>query len=109
MDDLTYSISHKKVKVPYRTRTVVLANLECTSSVPLIAQRTHSSVRFGTLRFSAVRSAVRYDGCDTRIPTRDRSRTGSRTAQQHVASLFVGVNNFVDRVTTLREIENACQ
>ena len=55
----TYTVSViKKVKVPYRTRTVLLANLERTSSIPLIAQRTHSSVRFGTLRFSAVRGAV---------------------------------------------------
>ena len=77
----TYSISHKKVKVPYRTRIVLIANLERTSGVPLIAQRTQSSVRFGTLRFSAVRcGTARYGGCDTRIPTRDRSRTGSRTA-----------------------------
>ena len=73
-------------------RNIVNPPLERTSSVPLIAQRTHSSVRFGTHRFSAVRGAVRYGGCDMRIQTRDRSRTGSRTAQQHVASLFVEVS-----------------
>ena len=48
-----YSISHKKVKVPYRTRTVLIANFERTTSVPLIA-------RFGSVRFDSVRcGAVR--------------------------------------------------
>ena len=34
------------IQVPYRTRTVLLANLKSASSVPLIAQRTRSSIRF---------------------------------------------------------------
>ena len=106
-----YSISHKKVKVPYRTRTVLIAYLERTSSVPLIAQRTHSSVRFGTLRFSAVRcGTARYvavirvfqHGID---PEPDRGQPNS--ARRPFLSRCH--NNFVDRVTTLREIENACQ
>ena len=44
-----YSTSHKKVKVPYRTCTVPLANLEST---------TNHAVRFGSVRFSTVRGAV---------------------------------------------------
>ena len=110
-----YSISHKKVKVPYRTRTVLLANLERTSSVPLIAQRTHSSVRFGTLRFSAVRGAVRCGRRGTAAvirafqhgidPEPDRGPPNS-TWRPFLSRCH---NNFVDRVTTLREIENACQ
>ena len=104
----TYSISHKKVKVPYRTHTVLIANLERTSSVPLIAQRTHSSVRFGTLRFSAVRcgtaAVIRafQHGID---PEPDRGPPNSAWRP----FLSRCHNNFVDRVTTLREIENACQ
>ena len=106
-----YSISHTKVKVPYRTRTVLLANLERISSVPLIVQRTHSSVRFGTLRFSAVRGAVR---CGTAAVIRafqhgidpEQDRAPNSMWRPFLSRCH---NNFVDRVTTLREIENACQ
>ena len=55
-----YSISHKKVKVPYRTRTALLANLERTSSVPLIVQRTHSSVRYASIQCGTRCGAVQY-------------------------------------------------
>ena len=114
---LVYSISHKKVKVPYRTRTVLLANLERTSSVPLIAQRTHSSVRFGTLRYASIQ-------CGTRCGAVRRGTAAVICAFQHGIDpepdrgppnstwrpfLSRCHNNFVDRVTTFREIENACQ
>ena len=95
-----YSISHKKFKVLYHT--VLLANLERTSSVPLIAQRTHSAVR-GAVRCgtAAVICAFQH-GID---PELDRGPPNSTWCP----FLSRCHNNFVDRVTTLREIENACQ
>ena len=105
-----YSISHKKVKVPYRTRTVLLANLERTTNRAAHAQ-------FGSVRYASIQ-------CGMRCGAVRRGTAAVIRAFQHGIDpepdhgppnsmwrpfLSRCHNNFVDRVTTLREIENACQ
>ena len=102
-----YSISHKKVKVPYRTRTVLRANLERTSSVlRAYFERTNNRAahaQFGSVRFDSVRCGAVRRGTVAVIrafqhgidPEPDRGPPNSAWRP----FLSRCHNNFVDRVT----------